>query len=122
MGLTDRQREYIQYMLTNAYTDEKDQQALDDVLRETGRTTYTDLTKSEASRLITRLIERDVVYTFVCGETKTIERWEAHSYDLMGESKACINHCPRDIYIGECEDFKRYENDLDSDVFDEPSS
>ncbi len=33
MSLTDRQRDYIEYMLTNAYTDEKDENALKDVLK-----------------------------------------------------------------------------------------
>ena len=53
-----------------------------------------------------------VVYTFVCGEKKTLARWEAHSFDTMGESKVCLNYCPRDLYIGECEDFQRYEQDI----------
>ena len=119
MALTDKQRDYIDYMLTNDYTDRKDQRALDEVLRETGRASYTELTKSEASRLITRLIERDVVYTFVCGEKKTVERWEAHSFDTFGDAKACTNHCPKDQYIGSCEAYQAHEQEMDEDMNDE---
>ena len=113
--LTERQREYIEYMLTNAYTDEKDQQALKEILSESGKTSFTELTKLEASRLITSLIERDVEYTFVCGEKKTLERWIAHSFDIFGESKACMNHCPRDLYLGECEYFLKYEEEINKE-------
>ena len=118
LSLTDKQREYIKYMLTNSYTDEKDQQALEDILRSTRKSSYTELTKSEASKLITKLIERDVEYSFVCGEKKVLERWMAHSFDSMGDSKACIDHCPRGVYIGKCEDFQWYEEEVYKELED----
>jgi hypothetical protein len=106
-------------MLTNAYTDEKDQQALEDTLKETGKKDYTELSVSEASKLITRLIDRDVVYTFICGERKTIERWEAHGFDAKGEIDACLHHCPRNAYVGECPEYLEYEERIYENLEDE---
>lgn len=106
-------------MLTNSYTDEKDQEALAEILRETEKAAYTELTKSEASRLITRLIERDVEYTFVCGEKKILQRWEAHSFDVKGEFDACIHYCPRNIYVGNCSEFLEYEKSIYEDLEEE---
>ncbi len=89
-----------------------------EILRSTGKSSYMELTKSEVSKLITKLIERDVEYFFVCGGKKILERWIAHSFDNMGESKACINHCPRGVYIGECEDFLKYETEVYKELED----
>jgi len=112
MGLTNKQRDYIEYMLTNAYTDEKDQRAMKEQLERTGKESFTEFTVSEASELITVLIERDVVYTLVCGEKVTIERRMAHSFDTMGESNACLDNCPKGVYLGSCKDYQKYEREM----------
>ena len=112
MSLTDKQRDYNEYMLTNVYTDEKDQRTLKEQLERTGKDSFTDFTVSEASELITTLRERDVVHNLLCGEKVTLERWMAHSFDTMGESKACLDHCPKGVYFGSCEDFQKHEEEM----------
>ena len=110
--LTDKQRDYIEYMLSNAYTDENDQKALKEQLKRTGKKSIAEFTVSEASDLITALIEKEIVYKLVCGETIAIDRWMVHSFDVMGESKACLNHCPKGRYIGSCQDYRKHEHDM----------
>ena len=68
MCLTEKQREYIESMLTNRFTDEKDQQSLRRHLKNTGKQDFTQLSKPEASALIKDLLHRDVEYELVCGK------------------------------------------------------
>ena len=46
--VTEKQRDYIEYMLTNAYTDEKDQRALKEHLKRTEKKSITEFTVYEA--------------------------------------------------------------------------
>ncbi|MGY5852825.1 MAG: hypothetical protein RTU92_04590 [Candidatus Thorarchaeota archaeon] len=116
MGLTDKQRDYIDYMLTNDYTDQKDKQTLARHLKKTGKKSYTDFSVPEASALIDDLLNKDVQYKLICGETVPVERWEAHGSDSMGEVKMCLHHCPKEIDMGSCEDYQRYEDEMHSDL------
>ena len=114
VNLTEKQRDYIDYMLTNDYTDEKDQQTLAKHLERTGKKSYSDLSVSEASSLIKDLLSRDVQYKLICGEIVTVERWEAHGTDSLGEVKICLHHCPKSLDMGACQDYQRYENEMSS--------
>ena len=112
MSLTEKQREYIEYILTNRFTDEKDQKSLRRHLKNTGKQDFTQLSKQEASALIEDLLHRDVEYELVCGKRVTMERTEGHRLDLFGELDACGRHCPLGLYVGDCEAFMNYDREL----------
>lgn len=116
MSLTEKQREYIEYMLINRFTDEKDQESLRKHLKKTGKKDFTQLSKSEASALIEDLLHRDVEYELVCGKRVTMERTEGHRLDLFGELEACGHHCPLGMYVGDCETFVNYDRELHTNL------
>ena len=116
MSLTEKQREYIEYILTNRFTDEKDQESLRRHLQSTGKQAFTQLSKLEASALIEDLLHRNVEYELVCGKRVTMERTEGHRLDLFGESEACGHHCPDELYVGDCEAFMNYDRELHSNL------
>ena len=116
MSLTKRQREYIEYMLTNRFTDEKDQESLRRHLKSTGTQDFTQLSKSKASALIEDLLHRNVEYELVCGKSVTVERTEGHRLDLFGELDACGHHCPDKLDVNDCEAYMNYDREQHSNL------
>jgi len=87
-------------------------------LKKVGKKSLKELTKWEASNLISLLLKRPTEYVFPCGEKISMDKRDVNKVGTMGGVlEACINYCPvkeigGDIY--NCPDFNEwYEKTMD---------
>lgn len=93
-GLSEAQRDYINILSRYPSTEKEDKEDIINFLKFLGIDWIEQLTKKEAHALITKLLERPVEHTFVCGLTKKVHKQEENEYTLFGEMEACMHHCP----------------------------
>ena len=117
--ITEKQVDYIEIMVNGRFGTAEDTEIVSQYLSQIEKKEISHLSMAEASVLINQLLARDVEYDFICGRKKTVPRWEAHFADQYGEGKACLNHCPADVYFGTCEHFLAYDKAMYEGLNDE---
>jgi len=106
--ITENQLQYIRILSLYESTWDQD---LDDIISfivSLGKKSIKELTVDEASRLIEKLLQRPVEYTFLCGEKAMISKREYNSISVLGIMEGCMHFCPKNIDIHQCKHFKNY--------------
>ncbi|RLI71896.1 hypothetical protein DRO97_09415 [Archaeoglobales archaeon] len=104
--ITEKQLEYIRILSSYEDTWVEDIEDIMSFLIECGKKNLKDLTKEEASKLIQKLLQRPVTYTFPCGEKRKLHKQDVNMINVLGGYfKACLSLCPKGIDIYDCRDF-----------------
>jgi hypothetical protein len=119
MSITDNQLNYIKILSSYDFSLEDDQKDIESFLSNKSKTALNQLSKSEASELIQLLLERPTGYLLSCDTVIVLDKREVNSFHVLGDVEACLHYCPYGRYIGDCEDYMKYQQLVDECELDD---
>jgi len=110
--ITEKQEDYIKILSSYEYSKREDKKDIENYLKEHGKKSISQLSKTEASELIKILLQRPTEYAFACGKKAILHKQEVNCYHVMGELEACLHACPDGINVNDCSYLDKHMNDI----------
>ena len=113
--ITEKQEKYIKILSSYEYSKKEDKKAIENCLKKNGKKSISQLSKNEASELITILLQRPTEYTFTCGKKATLHKKEVNRYHVLGDIEGCMHACPDKAVNGDvnnCPFLKEHPNGI----------
>ena len=109
MGVTENQLNYIEILSNYDYTKEEDERDISNFLKSRSKSEINQLTKREASDLIQLLLKRPTGYLLPCDIIIVLDKREVNSFHVLSDIEACLDYCPENVYIGDCQKYQDYQ-------------
>ena len=113
--ITENQKEYIKILSSYEYSKKDDEVDIAKYLKAKNKKEVSELSKAEASKLITIVLKRPTEYVFNCGRKAILNKREVNCFHVLGDLEGCLHACPNPQVAGNVNGCPDCKGQVDSD-------